>query len=294
LHRSIQSDLLPASIGLPRSDQRRRAGSRILAEETPIALVYNGSTLAVVMASPVDLTDLAIGFSLTEGIVRSPAEIDDIEIAHHPDGIELRVWLASECGRRLLARRRQLVGPTGCGLCGIESLCEANRPLPRVRRAISLPARHIAKAVRALTNEQHLNVATRATHAAGFCCGLLPAGSSIGSRAGGRRSAQCLGQACRCTRSSQCIRRHWYASCHQPRVYRTRSESRNNRRQRFDRCLGAYCKGRSIGRAFGDHLDRYRPRRRVRSIQPRDRLLPPGGKCFPSIGFFRLSCAARN
>jgi FdhD protein len=168
LHRSIQSDLLPASIGLPRSDQRRRAGSRILAEETPIALVYNGSTLAVVMASPVDLTDLAIGFSLTEGIVRSPAEIDDIEIAHHPDGIELRVWLASECGRRLLARRRQLVGPTGCGLCGIESLCEANRPLPRVRRAISLPARHIAKAVRALTNEQHLNVATRATHAAGF------------------------------------------------------------------------------------------------------------------------------
>lgn len=168
MHPSIQSELVSASIDLPRVDQWRRAGTRILAEETPIALVYNGTTLAVVMASPLDLTDLAIGFSLTEGIVRSPAEIDDVEIARHPDGIELRIWLTSESGRRLFARRRQLVGPTGCGLCGIESLNEANRPLPRVRRTVSLAAHHITNAVRALADQQHLNAATRSTHAAGF------------------------------------------------------------------------------------------------------------------------------
>lgn len=166
--RSPQMDLPPASVESDRLDQALRRASRTLAEETPVALVYNGTTLAVLMATPEDLADLAIGFSLTEGIVRRRSEIQDLEICRHAEGIELRMWLAAEQSRALSQRRRRLVGPTGCGLCGIESLTEANRRVPPLQHEVSLAPSEIAEAVRQLTEAQALNRATRATHAAGF------------------------------------------------------------------------------------------------------------------------------
>lgn len=167
-NRSQFADLPPAAIETDRLDQDRRRSRRALAEETAVALVYNGATLAVVMATPADLSDLATGFSLTEGIIRHPAEIDDFELVRHADGIELRMWLSRERSDRLSARQRRLVGPTGCGLCGIESLTDANRSVPSVRRTFVLTPAQVAAAVRSLAEAQDLNRATRATHAAGF------------------------------------------------------------------------------------------------------------------------------
>jgi FdhD protein len=166
--RSEPTGLPQASIGMPRLNRDRKLDQRVVAEECPVALVYDGTTVAVVMATPADLVDLAIGFSLTEGIVQTAAEIQDLEVIAGTDGIELRIWLAPDRGRQFKKRQRRLVGPTGCGLCGIESLSEAARPNPRLTRDISLGPDQVGLAVEALSSAQILNRTTRATHAAGF------------------------------------------------------------------------------------------------------------------------------
>jgi FdhD protein len=163
-----QADLPHAVVGVDCRDQDGRLAGRTLAEETPVALAYNGTTLAVVMATPADLTDLALGFSLTEGIIAAPSEIEDLDIVRHGDSVELRMWLTSDRSDRLAARRRRLVGPTGCGLCGIESLADACPPVLRVTSDLSLTAEDISSALDALTAAQDINRATRATHAAGL------------------------------------------------------------------------------------------------------------------------------
>jgi FdhD protein len=139
-----------------------------LPEETPVALVYDGSAEAVMMATPADLEDFAVGFSLTEGLISDRAEIADLAVAHSESGIELRMWLAGERGDEYRRRRRRLAGPTGCGLCGIESLTEAQRSLPRVRAKVRMRASDIATAADRLMNLQELRRETHATHAAGF------------------------------------------------------------------------------------------------------------------------------
>jgi FdhD protein len=120
------------------------------------------------MATPGDLRDLALGFSLTEGIVRDASEINELDVVPGSAGIELRIWLRPASGRTLKDRRRRLVGPTGCGLCGIESLQEAHRIIAAVDRMICLAPEQIAESVERLTASQALNRETRATHAAGF------------------------------------------------------------------------------------------------------------------------------
>jgi FdhD protein len=142
---------------------------RALAEEVPVALVYNGTTQAVMMASPEALEDFALGFSLTEGIIDAPSDIESLEIVPHGEGIEARMWIAAPRADALLARRRAMTGPIGCGLCGIDSLAEALRPIPSVAATpLVLPSTDIAAAMEDLRDAQVLHDRTHAAHAAGF------------------------------------------------------------------------------------------------------------------------------
>ncbi len=143
-------------------------GSRSVPAEVPVALVYNGTTQAVMMASPDALQDFGFGFSLTEGIISDISEINEVDVIADESGIELRMWLDSKAEARFQARRRAQVGPVGCGLCGIDSLAEALRPLPAVTSTLRLTPGDCAQAMEGLARLQALNQATRATHAAGF------------------------------------------------------------------------------------------------------------------------------
>lgn len=143
-------------------------GRRAVPAEVPVAIVYNGTTQAVMMATPAALEDFGAGFSLTEGIIAGLSEIQETEIVSLDQGIELRMWLAPEAEARFQARRRAQVGPVGCGLCGIDSLNEALRPLPKLFSALHLAPADAEAAMKGLMRHQALNDATRAAHAAGF------------------------------------------------------------------------------------------------------------------------------
>jgi FdhD protein len=143
-------------------------GPRTVPEETPIALSYNRTTHAVMLATPADLEDFAIGFSLTEGIVQRAGEIEEIEVVPAEEGVELRMWLAPERIDRLSVRQRRLAGPSGCGLCGLESLADAIRQPPRVAADPRFTPADVVAAMRAMPAGQRLNQQTRAVHAAAF------------------------------------------------------------------------------------------------------------------------------
>jgi FdhD protein len=145
-----------------------RAEARVLPEEAPVALVHDAATTAVMMATPADLEDFGLGFSLTEGIVADPAELRGVEIASTDAGVEVRMWLAPDRSEALAARRRRLAGPTGCGLCGLDSLAEAARPVPAVGQGLRVAAEEVWAALQALADAQALGAATRAVHAAGW------------------------------------------------------------------------------------------------------------------------------
>jgi FdhD protein len=141
---------------------------RCVPEETAVAFTYNGGSYAVMMATPRDLEEFALGFSLTEGIVSSIDEIERLEIIEEHLGIELRVWLTESRGAAYEARRRHLAGPTGCGLCGIESLTEAMRAPRQVRSTSRFRPGDIMRALAALGPAQALHRETGAAHAAAF------------------------------------------------------------------------------------------------------------------------------
>lgn len=143
-------------------------GERTLAEEVPVAFSYDGATHAVLMATPADLEDFALGFSHTEGIVAAPAEIAELAIVSVADGIVLRMWLTGDRSDAFAARRRRFVGPAGCGMCGLESLAEANRVIPMARCDLRISRQDIGEAVAALPARQQLNMLTRAVHAAAY------------------------------------------------------------------------------------------------------------------------------
>lgn len=152
-----------------RRNGRLADGSRIVPEETAIAFSYGGSTHAVMMATPADLEDFAVGFSLTEGIITDPSEIEAIEPVVEDKGIDVQIRLADVQNDALVARRRHMAGPVGCGLCGIESIEQAVRETPSVRASqLTLSEDEVAEAVRLLNGQQPLHMETRAVHGAGF------------------------------------------------------------------------------------------------------------------------------
>jgi FdhD protein len=142
--------------------------ARVIPEETALALTYNGGTYAVMMGTPQDLEDFAIGFSLSEGIIHSLDDIDSLDVVGLDDGIELRMWLAQSRADRLSDRRRHIAGPTGCGICGIDSIAEAVRPAAIVAAGGSFSPQQITAAIQSIPPLQAINVATRAVHAAAF------------------------------------------------------------------------------------------------------------------------------
>jgi FdhD protein len=143
-------------------------GNRLLPEETAVALTYNGGTYAVMMTTPQDLEDFAVGFGLSEGVVNSVAEIESLDLVRLADGVELRMWLDKPKADRLRERRRYIAGPTGCGLCGIESIAEAMRPAAVVGHGRQFSSEEIMAAMRSVPSRQKLNIETRAVHAAAF------------------------------------------------------------------------------------------------------------------------------
>lgn len=149
-------------------DGRAGDGERTIPEETPVALTYNRATHAVMLASPSDLEDFAVGFSLSEGIVRSAADIAELEVVAVPDGIELRMTLDAERLDALTRRQRRLAGPSGCGLCGLDSLASAIRPAPAVPAGGIFSPGMIQAAMASIPVAQRLNQQTRAVHAAAF------------------------------------------------------------------------------------------------------------------------------
>ena len=157
--------------------------SRLVAEETAVALSYNGSTHAVMMATPADLEDFGIGFTLTEGIVENVSDIESIELIPSELGIEVRMWLDGDRAASLAARRRAMSGPVGCGLCGIESLEQARRAPLRVTSDVTFSARDLLAAMQALAPLQILNQQTRSVHAAAFwhpSIGIGPVREDVG------------------------------------------------------------------------------------------------------------------
>ena len=138
-----------------------------VAEEVPVALVYNGISHAVMMTSPLMLEEFAIGFSLSEGIVGSLSDIYSIDVLDGcNNGKEVRITVASESFWKLKERRRSMVGRTGCGICGVESLSEAVRECRRVGNTQHFDMRHYATALEYLTRVERLGELTGCTHAA--------------------------------------------------------------------------------------------------------------------------------
>ena len=138
-----------------------------LAEEVPVALVFNGISHAVMMASPTDLEDFALGFALSEGLLQSPSQLYGVDIEVLAQGIEVRLEVAAQAEQHLKERRRSMAGRTGCGLCGAYSLSQVRLPLPQAP-SVHLDTQAMFKAHGKLRSMQPEKLRTGATHAAAW------------------------------------------------------------------------------------------------------------------------------
>lgn len=137
-------------------------------EEVPVALVYHGVPHVVMLATPADLEDYAVGFTVSEGLVADPREIQSVEVERGTDSIEVRIGIAGERFSELLRRRRNLAGRTGCGLCGAETLEEAVRPPVTVGKGPTVAVADLHAALVQLESLQPVNARTGSIHAAAW------------------------------------------------------------------------------------------------------------------------------
>jgi FdhD protein len=144
-------------------------GTRTLANEVPVAVEFDGTPYAVMMLSPADLEDFAVGFALAERIISAPSDIARIDVRHGTRGIGIDIRLEAEHTQRLLERRRAIAGATGCGICGLTTIEEALPELPPIDACPKIPHEAIFAALDALSPHQKLNAETGAVHAAAFC-----------------------------------------------------------------------------------------------------------------------------
>lgn len=238
-------------------------GERTLAEEVPVAFSYGGATHAVLMATPDDLEDFALGFSYTEGIITAAAEIVEMSVVGVADGIVLRMWLTGDRSDAFAARHRRFVGPAGCGMCGLESLAEANRAIPTVSYELQVSRQDIAEAVAALPARQQLNMQTRAVHAAAF---WRPDQSLVLREDVGRHNA--LDKL-----AGALLRKSWSAAegvivLSSTDLHRARAKSSHDAGGHHSGGVCADGFGRPHRRGDRPHACRHRPRRRVRGVHP--------------------------
>jgi len=158
----------PAPVRRLWRDGRAEATTQLLAEEAPVALVFNHISHAVMLATPADLADFGLGFALGEGIIGRPDELLDLEVGPAGEGFEVRMAIALDRFAALKDRRRNLVGRTGCGICGVDSVEQALRQVPRIEADWTLPIAAVHAALDALPTVQTANRATGALHAAAF------------------------------------------------------------------------------------------------------------------------------
>ncbi|MBB36089.1 MAG: sulfurtransferase FdhD [Hirschia sp.] len=157
------------SVNQQMHDGDRHAIDRAFIIEAPIAVEFNGIGYAVMMATPLDLVDFAYGFALTEQIITSSQDIRDVEGVETTNGWLLKIQIIPGRMNAVLKRVRNRVAEGSCGLCGLETLEQVNRPLPPIRHALQVPPSSIFAAQDDLSNHQPLNAATGGVHAAAAC-----------------------------------------------------------------------------------------------------------------------------
>ena len=143
--------------------------AREIAVETPVNILFGAIPFAVMMTTPTDLEDFAVGFALTEGIIESLSDIRGVEVARVEQGLTVNIALAGERMSAHLARGRAISGRTGCGLCGIADLAHLPVTRPRIAKARPIAPAAVKAALRALDESQPLNAKTRAVHGAAWC-----------------------------------------------------------------------------------------------------------------------------
>lgn len=167
-HPGAMSTSSTFSVAQWRDGSARIADDRV-ASEVPVALTYNRRSHVVMMATPADLDDLALGFSLTEGILDEPADLLRTQLLEREQGLEVAMTVTETCLERLDRQRRNLTGRTGCGLCGAESLQQALRRPAAVAQRLRISHAALQNAVEALQDHQPLQPETGAVHGAAWC-----------------------------------------------------------------------------------------------------------------------------
>lgn len=165
------------SVQVWQRDNLQRSQADWLADEVPVALVYNGISHVVMMATPKDLEAFALGFSLSEGIIDSPAEIFGMDVMPGCNGIEVQIELSSRRFMGLKEQRRAMAGRTGCGVCGVEQLEQIGKPIAPLPFTQTFALENLDKALRQLKNYQPVGQKTGCTHAAAW---IAPEGELSG------------------------------------------------------------------------------------------------------------------